>query len=138
DGDVRAPSGRTLISKRVNALALHVMNEFDFIESLRSQTHSRKHSTRVLTGIGDDASIIAQVPGRDLVVTTDLLIEGVDFHRGATPARLLGHKALAVSLSDIAAMGARPFWSLLSIGMPRAEWATNFKDDFFEGYFALA
>jgi thiamine-monophosphate kinase len=51
---------------------------------------------------------------------------------------LLGHKALAVSLSDIAAMGARPFWSLLSIGMPRTDWATNFKDDFFAGYFALA
>lgn len=114
------------------------MNEFDFIESLRSQANSRKHSTRVLAGIGDDASIIAQVSGRDLVVTTDLLIEGVDFHRGATPARLLGHKALAVSLSDIAAMGARPFWSFLAIGMSREEWNTNFKDEFYEGLFALA
>lgn len=114
------------------------MNEFDFIGSLRQRANSRKHSARVLTGIGDDASIIAQSTDRDLIVTTDLLVEGVDFHRGATPARLLGHKALAVSLSDIAAMGARPFWSFLSIGMPRAEWATNFKDDFFEGYFSLA
>src|SRR5437764_4428803 len=114
------------------------MNEFDFIDSLRQRANSRKHSARVLTGIGDDASIIAQSADRDLIVTTDLLVEGVDFHRGATPARLLGHKALAVSLSDIAAMGARPFWSFLSIGMPRAEWTTNFKDDFFEGYFALA
>ena len=114
------------------------MNEFDFIDSLRQRANSRKHSARVLTGIGDDASIIAQSADRDLIVTTDLLVEGIDFHRGATPARLLGHKALAVSLSDIAAMGARPFWSLLSIGMPRAEWTTNFKDDFLEGYFALA
>jgi thiamine-monophosphate kinase len=114
------------------------MNEFDFIERLRTQTHSRKHSTRVSTGIGDDASIISEVPGRDLVVTTDLLIEGVDFHRGATPARLLGHKALAVSLSDIAAMGARPFWSFLAIGMSPEEWNTNFKDEFYEGFFALA
>ncbi|HBB96541.1 MAG TPA: hypothetical protein DC054_14235 [Blastocatellia bacterium] len=114
------------------------MNEFDFIDSLRQRANSRKHSARVLTGIGDDASIIAQSADRDLIVTTDLLVEGVDFHRGATPARLLGHKGLAVSLSDIAAMGARPFWSFLSIGMPRAEWATSFKDDFFEGYFSLA
>ena len=114
------------------------MNEFDFIDSLRQRANSRKHSARVLTGIGDDASIIAQSADRDLIVTTDLLVEGVDFHRGATPARLLGHKALAVSLSDIAAMGARPFWSFLSIGMPQVEWATNFKDDFFEGYFSLA
>jgi thiamine-monophosphate kinase len=114
------------------------MNEFDFIERLRSQANSRKHSTRVLTGIGDDASIISQSPGRDLIVTTDLLIEGVDFHRHATPARLLGHKALAVSLSDIAAMGARPFWSFLAIGMSREEWNTTFKDEFYEGFFALA
>jgi thiamine-monophosphate kinase len=114
------------------------MNEFDFIESLRSQANSRRHSTRVLTGIGDDASIISEAAGRDLIVTTDLLIEGVDFHRGATPARLLGHKALAVSLSDIAAMGARPFWSFLAIGMSREEWKTNFKDEFYEGFFALA
>lgn len=114
------------------------MNEFDFIDSIRRRANSRKHSTRVLTGIGDDASIIAQSADRDLIVTTDLLVEGIDFHRGATRARLLGHKALAVSLSDIAAMGACPFWSFLSIGMPRTDWATNFKDDFFAEYFALA
>src|SRR6185369_13352695 len=114
------------------------MNEFDFIERLRTQANSRKHSTRVLTGIGDDASIISQSPGRDLIVTTDLLVAGVDFHRSATPAHLLGHKALAVSLSDIAAMGARPFWSFLAIGMSREEWNTNFKDEFYEGFFALA
>src|SRR5438045_5641650 len=114
------------------------MNEFDFIDRLRQRADSQKHSTRVLTGIGDDASIIAQRADRHLIVTTDLLVEDIDFHRGATPARLLGHKALAVSLSDIAAMGGRPFWSFLSIGMPRAEWTTNFKEDFFAGYFALA
>ena len=114
------------------------MNEFDFIERLRGQANSRKHSTRILTGIGDDAAIISESAGRDLIVTTDLLIEDVDFHRRATPAHLLGHKALAVSLSDIASMGARPFWSFLSIGLPRDEWNSNFKDDFYEGFFALA
>jgi thiamine-monophosphate kinase len=114
------------------------MNEFDFIEHLRNQTDSRKHSPRVITGIGDDASVISESANRDLIVTTDLLIEGVDFHRHANPPRLLGHKALAVSLSDIAAMGARPFWSFLSIGMPRDEWNGSFKDEFFEGFFALA
>jgi thiamine-monophosphate kinase len=51
---------------------------------------------------------------------------------------MLGHKALAVSLSDIAAMGARPFWSLLSIGMPKAIWQEHFKEEFFAGYFELA
>src|SRR2546427_8080034 len=114
------------------------MNEFDFIRSLRDQTRSRRHSPRVINGIGDDASVITQTAGRDLIVTTDLIVEGVDFYRDATSARMLGHKALAVSLSDIAAMGARPLWSLLSIGMPAETWRDNFKDEFYEGYFALA
>ena len=114
------------------------MNEFEFIERLRSQANSRKHSTRILTGIGDDAAIISESAGRDLLVTTDLLIEDVDFHRRTTPARLLGYKSLAVSLSDIAAMGGRPFWSFLSIGLPRDGWSSNFKDEFYEGFFALA
>src|SRR2546428_8077966 len=114
------------------------MSEFSFLDRLRHRANSQKHSARVLTGIGDDASIIAQRADRDLIVTTDLLVEGVDFYRGATPARLLGHKTLAVSLSDIAAMGGRPFWSFLSIGMARADWTSNFKDEFFDGYFALA
>lgn len=114
------------------------MDEFRFIDRLRRQANSRSHSTRILTGIGDDASVIAESANRDLIVTTDLLIEGVDFYFEATPARLLGHKALAVSLSDIAAMGARPCWSFLSFGLPRARWDNNFKDQFFEGYLALA
>jgi thiamine-monophosphate kinase len=114
------------------------MNEFDFIRRLRNQAGSRKHSARLITGIGDDAAIVNQFANRDLIITTDLLIEGVDFYRDAAPARMLGHKALAVSLSDIAAMGARPFWSLLSIGMPTATWHDDFKEEFFGGYFALA
>src|SRR5881275_1743603 len=114
------------------------MTEFDFIRHLSEQTQSRKHSSRLVIGVGDDASVITQSAGRDLVVTTDLLVEGVDFYREATPPRLLGHKALAVSLSDIAAMGARPYWSLLSFGMPRDAWNGSFKDEFVSGYFALA
>ncbi len=114
------------------------MNEFDFIRRLRDQARSRKHSARLVTGIGDDAAVISQSANRDLIITTDLMIEGIDFYRNAAPAHILGHKALAVSLSDIAAMGARPFWSLLSIGMPRAIWQEDFKDQFWTGYFALS
>lgn len=114
------------------------MNEFEFIARLRKQAFARKHSTRIVKGIGDDASVIREAANRDLIVTTDLLVEGVDFHRQATPARLLGHKALAVSLSDIAAMAARPYWSFLSFGMPRDAWNGSFKDEFVSGYFALA
>src|SRR5260370_26006570 len=114
------------------------MTEFDFIRHLRDQTQSRKHSARLVMGIGDDASVISQLAGRATVVTTDLLAEGIDFYRDATPPRLLGHKALAVSLSDIAAMGARPLWSLVSIGLPDDVWNDAFKDEFFEGFLGLA
>ncbi len=113
------------------------MNEFDFIRQLREQT-SRKTSPRIVSGIGDDAAVFRQSPDRDLVISTDLLIESIDFHREATPPQLLGHKALAVSISDIAAMGARPLWALISIGLPQSAWAGNFKDEFFSGYLALA
>lgn len=114
------------------------MNEFDFIDHLRQQANSRNHSTRILTGIGDDGAVISESAERDLIVTTDLLIEGVDFHIHAAPAPLIGHKALAVSLSDVAAMGARPLWSFLSFAMPRDRWDSNFKDQFVAGYLALA
>jgi thiamine-monophosphate kinase len=89
-------------------------------------------------GIGDDAAIIRQFDGRDTVITADLLVEGIDFRRAWMPPRLLGHKALAVSLSDIAAMGARPRWAMLSIGVPPDVWRSSFVDQFYEGFFALA
>jgi thiamine-monophosphate kinase len=114
------------------------MNEFDFIRQLREQTSARRTSSRIVSGIGDDAAVFRQSSERDLVISTDLLVEGMDFHRDATPPRLLGHKALAVSLSDIAAMGARPLWSLVSIGLPSSAWAGSAKDEFFAGYLALA
>ena len=65
------------------------MNEFDFIRRLREQTRSRKHSSRVVMGIGDDAAVISQLANRDVVISTDLLIEGIDFYRDAAPAYLL-------------------------------------------------
>jgi len=65
------------------------MNEFDFIKRLRERAGMRRHSTRVIAGIGDDASVIGEQGNRELLVTTDLLIEDIDFHRDATPPRLL-------------------------------------------------
>src|SRR5215813_13993623 len=115
------------------AMLFAVVNEFEFIRQLREQTSARKTSRRVLSGIGDDAAVFRQSPDRDLVISTDLLVEGIDFHRDATHPRLLGHKALAVSLSDIAAMGARPLWALASIGLPKTAWQSNFKDELFAG-----
>src|SRR6267378_6932467 len=115
-------------------------SEFDFINRLRQRVGSSgvSHPSSLIAGIGDDAAVIRTLAGKDTVVTTDLLVEDIDFRRAAAPAHLLGHKALAVSLSDIAAMGARPRWALLSIGVPQAVWNSDFVDRLYDGLFELA
>src|SRR6185295_8040584 len=105
-------------------------SEFEFIDSLR---------LRFGAAIGDDAAVFHSAAGKETVITADLLIEEIDFRRTTAPALLLGHKALAVSLSDIAAMGARPRWSLISLGVPEDVWQTpEFVDQFYDGLTALA
>lgn len=104
-------------------------SEFQFIDSLRR---------RFDNGIGDDAAIFSSAAGKETVITTDLLVEDIDFRRTTAPPLLLGHKALAVSLSDIAAMGARPRWSLISIGVSEDVWQTEFVDQFYEGLAGIA
>ncbi len=114
------------------------MNEFDFIERLRARTRDNDHPSELLRGIGDDAAVIRESSGRDTLITADLLVEDIDFRRDSMPPHLLGHKALAVSLSDIAAMGGRPRWALLSLGVPEDIWNSDFVDEFYKGFFALA
>jgi thiamine-monophosphate kinase len=109
-------------------------DEFDFIRALRERTSVSSS----VTGIGDDAAVFQAGPGKQSLITTDLLIEDIDFRRTTIPPYLLGHKALAVSLSDIAAMGARPRWSLVSIGIPADVWQTDFVDRLYSGWFELA
>src|ERR1700749_4365253 len=108
--------------------------EFDFIRALRE----RAVSSSSVTGIGDDAAVVQVAPGKETVITTDLMVEDVDFRRTTIPPYLLGHKALAVSLSDIAAMAARPRWSLISIGVTADVWQADFVDRFYSGLFELA
>lgn len=88
-------------------------------------------------GIGDDAAVLAGDARRDWVVTTDFLIEGVHFLRGAQPASAVGWKALARSLSDIAAMGARARYALVALAVPGAT-PTDWVKDFFAGVNRLA
>ncbi len=114
------------------------MNEFDFIKKIRLLAEDRGAASGLVRGIGDDAAVLNSFAGTDVVVSTDLLVEDVDFHRDTTHPDLLGHKALAVSLSDIAAMGARPRWALLTIGVPNDVWESEFLDSFYEGFFQLA
>ena len=130
--------------------------EFAFISQLRRRTErlSEEHrgaasssfrlhpSSSPVVGIGDDAAVLPTRSGTQTVISADLLVEGIDFRRrwlsSKNLARCLGHKALAVSLSDIAAMGARPRYCLTSIGLPREIWRTNFAEEFYESLLSLA
>jgi thiamine-monophosphate kinase len=102
---------------------LRELGEFGLIDWLAREVERagsrgrRPVARRGLRGIGDDA---AEVPptGRTLVVTKDLLVESVHFRRAYHPPRLLGRKALAVNLSDVAAMGARPLAAFLGVAVP--------------------
>jgi thiamine-monophosphate kinase len=113
--------------------------EFDFIHNLLNKTTKNKPQfSAVKIGIGDDCAVISQNSKTDLVVTADLLVEDIDFRLDWTRAEFVGHKALAVSLSDIAAMGAKPLWALVSIGIPEKIWKTDFVEKFYAGWFNLA
>jgi thiamine-monophosphate kinase len=106
--------------------------EFELIERYFSRPALRGD---VLLGVGDDAALLQVPPGRVLVAATDTLVEGRHFLPGAPPESV-GHQALAVNLSDLAAMGAEPAWALLSLSMPTADedWVRRFAD----GLYALA
>ncbi len=105
-------------------------SEFEII-----QRHFSRPARHALLGVGDDAALIRPAAGAELAVSTDLLLQGRHFAKGAEP-RALGHKALAVNLSDMAAMGANPRWAMLAIALPEAneEWLAAFA----AGFYALA
>lgn len=90
---------------------------------------------RASLGVGDDAALFRPAAGMELAVSTDMLVSGTHFVPDADPRRL-GHKALAVNVSDMAAMGAVPRWALLSLSLPAADaaWLRAFS----RGFFALA
>jgi thiamine-monophosphate kinase len=108
-------------------------SEFDLIR--RFFTEQSLQRADVPLGIGDDAALLAPPPGKLLAVSVDTLISGVHFPLDTT-ARAVGHKALAVNLSDLAAMGAEPAWVTLALSLPVSDedWLT----DFSQGFFALA
>jgi thiamine-monophosphate kinase len=113
-------------------------SEFDFINRIRKQAAKRNPADLIL-GIGDDAAILRGRSGRSTLVSVDLLVEEIDFKLEYAIPRWLGHKSLAVSLGDIAAMGGMPRFSLLTLGIPQPDLASQpFWEEFFAGYFALA
>ena len=108
------------------------MNEFELIDRFFRR---RPRNADVRIGIGDDAAVLAPAPGMEYVVSVDMLVEGRHFAAGADPA-LLGHKTLAVNLSDLAAMGALPRFVLLAGALPAPDdmWLAAFM----RGFDALA
>ena len=106
------------------------MAEFDLIERIRVRAMAREG---VLLGIGDDAAVLHVPAGHELVVTADTLNAGVHYPLDAAPADI-GWKALAVNLSDLASMGARPAWCTLSLSLPADDpaWLDGFLDGFLE------
>lgn len=106
------------------------MNEFEFIKNLKNR--------RSLDFVGDDCAILPKSSVEDLLVTTDALVEEIDFQLEWITPENLGHKALAVSLSDIAAMGGKPAFAFVTAGLPGSLWQAKFMDRFYEGWFELA
>ncbi|MYM25651.1 thiamine-phosphate kinase [Duganella sp. FT135W] len=109
-----------------------MLSEFDLIKEYFQRPH---HAARAALGIGDDCALIAPTPGMQTAISSDMLVEGRHFFAGEDPVRL-GHKALAVNLSDLAAMGARPVGFTLALALPEANrhWLQGFS----QGLFALA
>ena len=106
------------------------LGEFDLIHR-----YFDRPGGRAVLGIGDDCALVAPTPGMQLAISTDMLVEGRHFLSTVAPERL-GHKSLAVNLSDLAACGARPLAFTLSLALPRVDEA--FLAGFSRGLFALA
>jgi len=105
-----------------------MLSEFEIIR--RYFTHPAPHAA---LGVGDDAALVKVAKGMELVVSTDMLVSGTHFFPHADPYQL-GNKALAVNLSDMAAMGAIPRWATLSLALPKADekWLKRFAKGFMD------
>lgn len=108
------------------------MTEFELIERYFSR---RVTDRQVLQGIGDDAAVLEIPADRRLVAAVDTIVEGVHFPTNTAPADI-GYRALAVNLSDIAAMGAQPKWITLALSLPQSD--TAWLESFATGLFELA
>ena len=109
--------------------------EDDLVRLIRELV--RRRAPGLLTGIGDDCAVLERQAGGALLVTTDLLIEDVHFRRRWAEPADIGAKALAVNVSDIAAMGGLPRWALVGLGCPEGTGAEEV-EAFYEGALAVA
>src|SRR5258706_9822431 len=108
------------------------MSEFDLIAKYFNRPTGRRD---VLLNVGDDAAVLQVPSDRRLVAAVDTIVEGVHFPAG-TAAAAIGYRAMAVNLSDIAAMGATPTWTTLSLSLPAAD--TAWLNEFASGLYRVA
>jgi thiamine-monophosphate kinase len=108
--------------------------ESQFIAWLRERLHGHR---RLLLGPGDDAAVLRLADRSNCVITTDLVTEGVDFDLAQTAPRRIGHKALAINLSDLAAMAARPAAAVVALALPRQR-GVQLAQELYEGMLPLA
>ena len=105
------------------------MSEFQLIRRLQEiiSLPDHEHRPECVIGIGDDAAVLEVPAGQQLVVCTDILVSGIHFPPDTSP-RAIGHKSLAVNLSDLAAMGAVPAWFFMALSMPGhdQDWLEEF------------
>jgi len=109
------------------------LTEFALIERYFSRCGAERGDVQL--GVGDDGALLRSPSGEDLVAAIDTLVAGVHFPPQAEPASI-GHRALAVNLSDLAAMGARPAWALLALTLPQSD--ARWLEEFARGLGALA
>jgi thiamine-monophosphate kinase len=102
-----------------------VKSEFELIDKYFARLGAQRKDVRI--SVGDDGAVLQPPASRELVAVTDSLVEGVHFPLNSAAASI-GHRAFAVNLSDLAAMGAEPAWALLALTLPRAdeEWLAQF------------
>ncbi len=108
------------------------MNELEFIRKLTEKT---LHTDSISAAIGDDTAILEAENDSQILVTTDMLMDGVHFQIASQNPKMIGHKSLAVSLSDIAAMAGRPFAAFMSVALPKdssEDWLRQFTDGLLE------
>jgi len=113
-----------------------LLGEFDLIRRFfKTGAQALQSNSSIALGIGDDCALLRLTAGQEIAITTDMLVEGRHFLPGANP-ELLGRKALAVNLSDLAAMGAKPLGFTLALALPKADAA--WLEGFSKGLFAMA
>ena len=111
-------------------MKLSEVGEFGLIDHIKKIVSS--NSRNLLLGIGDDAALFRSRPGWTTILTTDAMVEGIHFDLTYTPLESLGWKALAISLSDIAAMGGIPQYAVVSIAIP-SEWKVEDIESLYKG-----